>query len=93
MDIYVGNLSYDTTDDDLRAAFSPYGTIASGRVVQDRETGRSRGFGFIEMPDALEAQVAIEAMNGKDLQGRTLTVNESRPRQSGGQGQSRGPRW
>ncbi len=91
MDIYVGNLSYDTTDADLQAAFASYGNVASGRVVQDRETGRSRGFGFVDMPDALEAQVAIEAMNGKDLQGRTLTVNESRPRQSGGQ--SRGARW
>lgn len=77
--LYVGNLPFSTTSDDLRAAFEQYGTVTQAQVVSDRETGRSRGFGFVEMDDGADA--AIEAMNGADFQGRTLTVNEARPRQ------------
>ena len=77
--LYVGNLSYQTTSDDLREMFAQYGTVTSAQVVMDRETGRSRGFGFVEMSDGGEA--AIEALNGSDVQGRTLTVNEARPRE------------
>jgi RNA recognition motif-containing protein len=84
--LYVGNLSFDTTADDLRTAFAQYGTVTSASVIADRETGRSRGFGFVEMSDGGEA--AIEALDGKDFQGRRLTVNEARPRteRSGGGG-------
>ena len=81
MNIYVGNLSYDTTEDDLRTAFEPFGNVASSSVIKDRDTGKSRGFGFVEMPDDSEAQAAIAALNGKELQSRTLTVNEARPPQ------------
>jgi RNA recognition motif-containing protein len=81
MNIYVGNLSYDTADDDLREAFEKFGTVSSASVIQDRDSGRSRGFGFVEMPDPTEAQAAINALNGSDLQGRNLRVNEARPRE------------
>ena len=84
MDIYVGNLPYETDEDALRVAFAEFGEVAGARVVSDRYTGRSRGFGFVEMPNATEAEAAIRALNGKDMQGRALTVNESRPRESGG---------
>jgi RNA recognition motif-containing protein len=80
LNIYVGNLSYDTSDRDLETAFSSYGAVTSARIATDRETGRSRGFGFVEMANAQEAQAAIAGLNGTQLQGRTLTVNESRPR-------------
>ena len=80
MNIYVGNLAYGTTDDDLRAAFSPYGAISSARVVFDKETGRSRGFGFVEMASQSEALAAIEALNQTELQGRQLRINEARPK-------------
>ena len=80
MDIYVGNLSYKSTDDDLRGLFAEYGEVTSARVVTDRETGRSKGFGFVEMPNAEEAQKAIDAINGNDFQGRKLRVNESHPK-------------
>jgi len=89
--LYVGNLPFNTTADDLREAFSPYGTVARAQVISDRETGRSRGFGFVEMEDGAEA--AIDALNGKEFQGRTLTVNEARPREDrprGGGGGGRG---
>lgn len=76
--IYVGNLSYSTTQDDLRETFAAYGTVTRAQVVIDRETNRSRGFGFVEMSEGGEA--AIEALNGAELQGRTLTVNEAKPR-------------
>jgi RNA recognition motif-containing protein len=90
--LYVGNLPFQTTADDLREAFGQYGTVARAQVVADRETGRSRGFGFVEMEDG--AEEAIAKMNGTDYQGRTLTVNEARPREerprSGGGERSRG---
>lgn len=91
MNIYVGNLSWSSTDDDLRTAFEAFGEVSSAKVIMDRETGRSRGFGFVEMPDDGAAREAIDGMNNKDLQGRTLRVNEARPRESGG-GAGRGPR-
>jgi RNA recognition motif-containing protein len=80
MNIYVGNLAYGTTDDDLRAAFAAYGAITSARVVFDKETGRSRGFGFVEMASQSEALAAIEALNQTELQGRQLRINEARPK-------------
>ena len=80
MNIYVGNLSYSTTDSSLEEAFSVHGTVDRAKVIIDRNTGRSRGFGFIEMSDDEEAKAAIEAMNGSDMGGRTLNVNEARPR-------------
>lgn len=80
MDIYVGNLAYATTDEDLRGFFAAYGTVSSARVCVDRMTGRSKGFGFVEMPNNEEAQAAITAMNGRDVDGRALRVNESQPK-------------
>jgi RNA recognition motif-containing protein len=82
--IYVGNLSFRTTEMDLEAAFSAYGSVDKTTIVKERETGRSRGFGFVEMPNAEEAQRAIAGMNGKDLGGRALQVNEARPREERG---------
>ncbi|MBN2312204.1 MAG: RNA-binding protein [Candidatus Hydrogenedentes bacterium] len=87
MNIYVGNLSYDTRDADLSAAFEAHGRVDSARVIMDRYTDRSRGFGFVEMPDQSEAQAAIKALDGTDLQGREIRVNEARPREDrGGRG-------
>jgi cold-inducible RNA-binding protein len=86
MKIYVGNLSYDADDDDLRDAFSPHGEVESASVLTDRYSGRSRGFGFVEMPNAEEAAAAIAGLNGADHMGRALTVNEARPRESSGGG-------
>ena len=95
MKIYVGNLSYRTMDSDLADAFSQYGEVDSARVVMDRDTNRSRGFGFVEMPDEA-GKAAIAGLDGKDLQGRTLKVNEARPmndsRGGGGGGGDRRPR-
>ncbi|MBO9470077.1 RNA-binding protein [Endozoicomonas sp. G2_2] len=88
MNIYVGNLSWNTNDDELRGAFEAFGEVSSAKVIMDRETGRSRGFGFVEMPDDSAAKEAIEGMNNKDLGGRTLRVNEARPRDD----RPRGPR-
>lgn len=87
--IYVGNLPYGFSDSDLENLFSSYGAVRSAKVINDRETGRSRGFGFVEMEVASEADAAIEALNGQDCNGRALTVNEARertPRQGGGGG-------
>lgn len=78
--LYVGNLPFSTTDEDLREAFSAYGTVARAQVISDRETGRSRGFGFVEMETGGDA--AIDGMNGKEMNGRALTVNEARPREN-----------
>ncbi|MCA9153368.1 MAG: RNA-binding protein [Pirellulaceae bacterium] len=90
--LYVGNLPFNATADDLRQAFSQYGTVTSASVVTDRETGRSRGFGFVEMSDGGDA--AIQALHGSDMAGRPLTVNEARPREErrggGGGGGGRG---
>jgi RNA recognition motif-containing protein len=82
--LYVGNLAFGTTDDDLRQLFGQYGTVATASVVMDRETGRSRGFAFVEMSDGAEA--AIDGTNGREFQGRTLTVNEAQARESQGGG-------
>jgi len=82
MNLYVGNLSFDTGSDDLKTAFEQHGQVDEARVIEDRETGRSRGFGFVEMPNLDEAQKAISALNGAQLGGRTITVNEARPRES-----------
>ena len=77
--LYVGNLPWSVTDDALAEMFAEFGTVSSAQVVQDRETGRSRGFGFVEMASDAEAQAAIDMWNGKELDGRKLTVNEARP--------------
>ena len=84
--IYVGNLAYETSEQDLREAFEAHGEVQEVSVVRDRETGRSRGFAFVEMPTSEEAQAAISEVNGKDMGGRTLTVNEARARQERGSG-------
>lgn len=93
MDIYVGNLAYSVTDEDLRSAFSAYGQVASARVVQDRDTGRSKGFGFVEMANSTEGQAAIDGLNGKDFKGRVVTVNQARPREGGRGGRTGGGRF
>lgn len=84
--IYVGNLPYQCSESDLRDLFSQHGEVASSSIVMDRETGRSRGFGFIEMTDDAAADAAINALNGFDFSGRALTVNEARPKEAGGRG-------
>ena len=89
--LFVGNMSFQTTADDLRALFEPFGQLARVHVATDRETGRARGFGFVEMPNDAEAAKAIAALDGKDVGGRNLKVNEARPKEAGGSG-PRGPR-
>src|SRR5262245_12610062 len=79
--LYVGNLAYGIRDDDLQQAFAQFGTVASAKVMMDRDTGRSKGFGFVEMGSDAEAQAAISGMNGQSLEGRALVVNEARPRE------------
>ena len=81
MNIYVGNLSYGMSEDELRQAFSAFGEVSSVKILMDRETGRSRGFGFVEMPNNGEANSAIAQLNGKDVGGRPLRINEARPRE------------
>ena len=109
MRLYVGNLSFDSTEDDVRQAFAAFGEVTSVHLVMDRDTGRPRGFGFVEMEDGDQGQAAIDGLNGTDLSGRTLNVNEARPRpergfggggggggrggRGGGGGRDRGPRW
>ena len=90
--LYVGGLPYSVTDDKLQEIFAPHGTVESARVITDRMTGRSRGFGFVEMSSQSEAEEAIQKMNGTDLEGRSLTVNEAKPQQerSGGGGRGGG---
>lgn len=96
MNIYVGNLSFKASEDDLRQAFAAYGEVASVAIIKDKATGRSKGFAFVEMPNNEEATAAINAFNGKELLGRALTVNEARPREEraprpgGGGGYNRG---
>jgi RNA recognition motif-containing protein len=88
--LYVGNLSFGVTSEDLQEHFAQAGTVESAKVVEDRDTGRSRGFGFVEMSSAEEAQAAVEQFNNQDFDGRNLVVNEARPREEGGGGGSRG---
>jgi RNA recognition motif-containing protein len=87
MNIYVGNLSFDVTEEELRQAFEAYGQVESATIVKDKFSGQSRGFGFVEMPTKAEAMSAISGLNGKDLNGRTLNVNEARPRSDNRRGQ------
>ncbi len=79
MNIYVGNLAWGVADEELRKAFESYGQVTSATVIKDKVSGKSRGFGFVEMPDSAEAQAAITGLNGTDLKGRAITVNEARP--------------
>src|SRR5947209_16795294 len=88
--LYVGNLNYSVTDSDLMKLFEPHGTVESAQVIMDRDTGRSKGFGFVEMGSDAEAQAAITALNGKEVEGRALTVNEARPKTEGGGGRGGG---
>ena len=90
MNIYVGNLSHQTTEDDLRQAFEAHGQVESANIIKDKFTGEPRGFGFVQMASKDQAQAAITAMNGTDLMGRTITVNEARPRAEGGGGRRSG---
>ncbi len=80
MNIYVGNLSHDMTDDELREEFEAFGNVASATIIKDKFTGKSRGFGFVEMPEKEEAEAAIDALNEKEVMGRAMSVNEARPR-------------
>jgi RNA recognition motif-containing protein len=80
MNIYAGNLPYQITEDELRALFAEYGDVATAKIIIDRDSGRSKGFGFVEMPDDSQARAAIEALNGSDIQGRNVVINEARPR-------------
>jgi cold-inducible RNA-binding protein len=96
MNIFVGNLAWTTTEEDLAQLFEPFGIVEQARIATDRDTGRSRGFGFVEMPDDTEAQAAIDELNGSSIGGRPLTVNEARPREERrprGEGDGRRPRW
>ncbi len=92
MNIYVGNLSYEVSDQDLQTAFSAFGEVTSSRIIMDRETNRPRGFGFVEMTNKTEAQAAMVALNGKDIKGRAITANEARPKAAMGASQS-ARRW
>ncbi len=97
VNLYVGNLSFNATEDDIQQAFAPYGEVASVNIIKDRETGRSRGFAFVEMPDDGQAKEAIEKVNLVEIDGRSVTVNEARPKQDrprgGGGGGRRRERW
>jgi RNA recognition motif-containing protein len=96
MNIYVGNLSFDVSEENLRQIFEPFGQVSSITIIKDKYSGQSRGFGFIEMPDRAEAQAAIGNLNGKEVLGRQMNVNEARPRndrgKSGGRGSRKGGR-
>ena len=81
MNIFVGNLAFNATDHDLRQLFEPYGVVDKVNIITDRDTGRSRGFGSVEMPDSAAAKAAIQGLNGKELAGRALNVNEAKPRE------------
>lgn len=89
MNIYVGNLSPKTSEDELRAAFEEFGEVDSAKIIKDNFTGKSRGFGFVEMPNQAQAQAAIAGLNGRDVGGSALTVNEARPREGRGGGGGR----
>jgi RNA recognition motif-containing protein len=90
MNIYVGNLSYDLSEEDLKKAFEEFGQVESAKIISDKYSGRSKGFGFVEMSDETEAQSAIDGLNGKDLKGRALNVNQARPRSEGHRGGKQG---
>lgn len=90
MNIYVGNLSYDLSEEDLKKAFEEFGQVESAKIISDMYSGRSKGFGFVEMSNEAEAQSAIDALNGKELEGRTLNVNKARPRSEGRGGSKQG---
>ena len=90
MNIYVGNLSHEVTEEDLREAFEAFGQVESAAIIKDKFTGESRGFGFVEMPAKAEAQAAIDGLNEKELKGRALNVNEARPREDRKGGGRRG---
>ena len=89
MNIYIGNLSYEVTEEDLKEAFEVFGEVETAKVIKDNYSGRSKGFGFVEMSDKAKAESAIEGLNGKELKGRTLNVNEARPRSEGRRGGGR----
>jgi RNA recognition motif-containing protein len=89
MNIYVGNLSYEVTEEDLQQAFEAFGQVESVRIIKDKYSGQSKGFGFVEMPAKAEAQSAVNDLNGKELKGRTLNVNEARPRSEAHRGGGR----
>jgi cold-inducible RNA-binding protein len=93
MNIYVGNLSYKVTEEDLQQAFAGFGEVASAKVITDTATGRSKGFGFVEMPNGQEAEAAIQGLNGKEIKGRAINVGQAKPRAEGrqsGYGRGRG---
>ena len=90
MNIYVGSLSYDVTEEDLKQTFEAFGEVESVRIIKDMRSGRSKGFGFVEMPGKAQAQSSIDGLNGKELKGRNLNVNEARPRSEGRRGGKRG---
>ena len=92
MNIYVGNLSFKVTEDDLRKEFEAFGQVASANIIKDKFSGDSRGFAFVEMPDKTQAEAAIQALNGKDVKGRAISANEARPRTEGGGGGGGGGR-
>jgi len=89
MNIYVGNLSFEVTEDDLRSAFEDFGSVVSVKIITDKYTGRSKGFAFVEMTDNDEAKAAMSGLNDKEFMGRTIKVNEARPRTEGGRGRDR----
>ena len=91
--LYVGNLAFNTTEQDLQDQFSQYGQVSSASLITDRETGRSRGFAFVELDSKEAAQTAIQGLNGKELDGRALTVNEAKPREDRGGGRGGGSRY
>ena len=91
MNIFVGNISRKATEEDVRHAFEGFGQVASATIIRDRTSGRPRGFGFVEMPDKAEAHAAISGLNGKELQGQRIIVNEARPRSEGRRGGGRTP--
>jgi len=90
MNIYVGNLSFDVSEENLRQVFEPFGQVSSITIIKDKYSGQSRGFGFVEMPDRAQAQAAIESLNGKEVSGRQMSVNEARPRTDRGKSGERG---
>jgi RNA recognition motif-containing protein len=96
MNIYIGNLSFEATEEDLQRAFESFGKVESAKIIKDKYSGQSRGFGFVEMPSSDEARAAISGLNGKELKGRAMSVNEARPRTErprGGGGRNRGERY